>query len=640
MKKIFISTLLFLSPIGFGQVLSDGNILLMYHHSALSNSIINPTSILLSNQTSQEYPKYAVQLTATILPANTTNKTVTWTSSNTSIATVSNGLISAKSVGTCNIIASTINGKKDTCVFTVKSYPTIATDFFARMSVTPNDTLKGQLSKLIDSLDYYNIWDSADVYRVFALQDTADATLNLISTNFKATRKNTPTFTAYTGFTGNGSSMYINSNYNPSSNATHYRLNSASIHVYTNSNTIVDAKALTGVTDGTNVNLFSYRTAGYFQLRLNSALASILTYQHRNNIGGGLTLTRNSSSQTCVLQNDGVYLHSGTNNSTALPNGKIFTLCYNSSGSALGYSNDQLSFFYVGGQLTELQAQKLYEAEQRYLDFYNTGKAITYSEISVKSAGGGDYTKISSALAAITDNTYYKRYNLNIVGTFNEKNLQMKDYVNLIGQDTTNSRIIGYLPADTAEAAIQAIATVNNGNIICDIRNLYISIQNGRYAIHNDGGAANNSIPVEQNIINCKLVHKGNAEADAHYGHTVWTTPDAHGFGCTGNTHLTIDSCTIETYGSVASTSRACGFHSNTAATNTSVIWVKNSSLITHQTYALRVGFMYANQDHFNFQNVKLYNGGILIDGTAGYTDNTTTSGTNPIILNGSLISD
>ena len=58
-------------------------------------------------------------LTATITPSNATNKNITWTSSNTSIATVSNGNIIGVKAGTAIITAKTNNGKTITCTVTV-----------------------------------------------------------------------------------------------------------------------------------------------------------------------------------------------------------------------------------------------------------------------------------------------------------------------------------------------------------------------------------------------------------------------------------------------------------------------------------------------------------------------------------------
>jgi uncharacterized protein YjdB len=61
------------------------------------------------------------QLTATVSPSNATNKAISWTSSNTSAASVgSTGLVTAKAVGTAVITVKTLDGSfTDTCDVTV-----------------------------------------------------------------------------------------------------------------------------------------------------------------------------------------------------------------------------------------------------------------------------------------------------------------------------------------------------------------------------------------------------------------------------------------------------------------------------------------------------------------------------------------
>ena len=59
-------------------------------------------------------------LTATVLPGNATDKSVTWSSSNTAVATVSGGKVTAKAEGAATITAAATNGKMAICTVTIK----------------------------------------------------------------------------------------------------------------------------------------------------------------------------------------------------------------------------------------------------------------------------------------------------------------------------------------------------------------------------------------------------------------------------------------------------------------------------------------------------------------------------------------
>lgn len=58
-------------------------------------------------------------LVATVLPENTSDKSVTWSSEDTSVATVENGVVTGVGAGTVNIVATTKNGKTASCAVTV-----------------------------------------------------------------------------------------------------------------------------------------------------------------------------------------------------------------------------------------------------------------------------------------------------------------------------------------------------------------------------------------------------------------------------------------------------------------------------------------------------------------------------------------
>ena len=95
------------------------------------------TSLTLDNEELKMYIGDAVQLTATVLPDNTTNKVVTWTSSDDEVATVDeNGNVTAVSIGTATITATTTDG--------------------SNLSATCEVTVEQKMVKLIMQNSYYN----------------------------------------------------------------------------------------------------------------------------------------------------------------------------------------------------------------------------------------------------------------------------------------------------------------------------------------------------------------------------------------------------------------------------------------------------------------------------------------------------
>ena len=85
---------------------------------------VQATKVTLNQSKATLYHDEKLQLSASVLPENTSNKAVKWTSSNKSVASVSSsGQVTAKKAGTVTIIAKTSNGKKASCKITVKTRP-------------------------------------------------------------------------------------------------------------------------------------------------------------------------------------------------------------------------------------------------------------------------------------------------------------------------------------------------------------------------------------------------------------------------------------------------------------------------------------------------------------------------------------
>ena len=84
------------------------------------------TGVTLNKTTTSIEAGQSEQLTATVLPANADNKSITWSSNNTAVATVDqNGNVSALAEGQATITVTTTDGSKTaSCTVTVTAPPT------------------------------------------------------------------------------------------------------------------------------------------------------------------------------------------------------------------------------------------------------------------------------------------------------------------------------------------------------------------------------------------------------------------------------------------------------------------------------------------------------------------------------------
>jgi hypothetical protein len=90
-------------------------------------------------------------------------------------------------------------------------------------------------NNLVLSLKAGGVWTKLDVLYIFANDSGQDfATLNWKAPTLnQSSLIDTPTFTTNEGFEGNGTSSYINTNFNPGVGTNNYTLNNASRYIYT-----------------------------------------------------------------------------------------------------------------------------------------------------------------------------------------------------------------------------------------------------------------------------------------------------------------------------------------------------------------------------------------------------------------------
>lgn len=100
----------------------------------------------------------------------------------------------------------------------------------AAFTTPPTNARKAQIDSLVGSLKSAGVWSVLDVLYITAAADSQAATINWISpASFTLLPVNSPSFQADRGFTGNGTTSRVRTQYTPSVNGVNYTLNSASL---------------------------------------------------------------------------------------------------------------------------------------------------------------------------------------------------------------------------------------------------------------------------------------------------------------------------------------------------------------------------------------------------------------------------
>ena len=130
-------------------------------------SEIEVESISLDKQTLKVGTgKTSEALVVTFTPANATNKTITWSSNPTSIATVTDGKVTGVKEGTATITATSANGKTATCSVTIAE---VAMTIAEAKAAVQKDGLQAHIGDLVE----YNP-TAGGKWRIFYYDEVGD----------------------------------------------------------------------------------------------------------------------------------------------------------------------------------------------------------------------------------------------------------------------------------------------------------------------------------------------------------------------------------------------------------------------------------------------------------------------------------
>jgi hypothetical protein len=196
-------------------------------------------------------------------------------------------------------------------------------------------------NQLVVDLKAGGIWSKLDTFGVFATDGDSDFALIDWIRLSDYTAINSPTFTTNEGFTGNGSSSYINSNYNPNTSGVNYTLNDASISVW--NNTFV----LNNFISGVSLSVINC-------LRMSTSSANIRINMDNNNFTPSVDLSdaskklrqlnRISANDATAFQDTTSSTHLGVSVSVANENQLILR-------ASSFYSSTEVAFFGMGASL-------------------------------------------------------------------------------------------------------------------------------------------------------------------------------------------------------------------------------------------------------------------------------------------------
>jgi hypothetical protein len=162
----------------------------------------------------------------------------------------------------------------------------------------PSSSQQAKQSKLLADLKVGGVWAKLDTFAMFA--NDGGSNFGLIDWKRLAlyTAVNSPTFTTNQGFNGNGTSSYIDTNFNPATSGTNYVLNDASRYYMQFSGT--GTTVFDGVMTGNLTNTIRGGTSTSQQFINGAVLSASFTF----NNGQGVRSIHRTSLTDVFLYND------------------------------------------------------------------------------------------------------------------------------------------------------------------------------------------------------------------------------------------------------------------------------------------------------------------------------------------------
>lgn len=249
----------------------------------------------------------------------------------------------------------------------IAQYRTVYDSF----TTPPSESVAEAQNTMVSSLVSAGVWAKLDQLVILAQESNGDgeALKNWITPGTNdATLVNAPTFVSLEGFTSNGTTSYINTQFSLANDSTQYTRNSASFFAYLR--TDIAQNGYSGLNSTCDI---------YFRPRSESDSTVLSINANDIMVGAGITdakgfwlLNRTASNDMKGYRNN-VQVATETKVSTALVNETPFIMALNTGGTPSAFMTNQFSVFGFGASLDATERGNLQNAIEAYMDSNSKG---------------------------------------------------------------------------------------------------------------------------------------------------------------------------------------------------------------------------------------------------------------------------
>ena len=243
--------------------------------------------------------------------------------------------------------------------------------FAAAMTGTYSDAKLALLDTYISNLksgltNGTNTWGGHDVLALLFLDNATDG-LRWFNSPATLMTNNGATHTPGEGYTGNGSSSYINTGYDPSTDGVQYTQNSASMGVWVRAVGSSGLGYYAGLAVGSDTTAIARSTDGNAWVAFGPSGGPNNNETTLSQSASGLLGINRSGAAAIECYVAGVLDGTDTDSSSAPANADIYILARNDSGTPFAHSDGQLSIFRAGRSFTAAEWADIHAADDALL---------------------------------------------------------------------------------------------------------------------------------------------------------------------------------------------------------------------------------------------------------------------------------